>query len=192
MKTARNLNLNDEQLVRNYLGGDNNSLGILYDRYYSKVYYKCLSFTHDQDDAFDLAQDILMKAFSNVETFKEKSKFSTWLFSITSNHCISQSAKSKKECCLDVHSAYKLIADDQNEEEYNARCDREEIEFNIGEYLNLLPSDDRKILELKYLHNYSVKDLQKELGLSMSAVKMRLLRARQRIEQIISTGQKVA
>ena len=186
MKTASDRYLKDEQLVSNYLNGDNNSLGILYNRYYSKVYHKCLSFTHDQDDAYDTAQDVLMKAFSNVESFKGTSKFSTWLFSITSNHCISQAAKSKKECRMDAHSAYTLIADDFDDEEYDARYRREEMEINIGEYLMQLPATDRKILMLKYLQNYSVKDLQKELGLSISAVKMRLLRARRKIEQIIN------
>ena len=191
MKTTAKFNRSDEQLVTEYLRGDNNSLGELYNRYYSKVYHKCLSFSSNQDDAFDLAQDILMKTFSHIETFKGSSKFSTWLFAITSNHCISHSAKSKKECRLDACSAYTLTAYEDSEEEYNTRCSREEMELNIGAYLKQLPQNHRKILELKYLHNYSVKDLQRELGLSMSAVKMRLLRARQKIEQII-TAQKAA
>ena len=61
MKTSGKVNPGDEQLIKNYLNGDNNSLGILYDRYYSRVYHKCLSFSRNQDDAFDLAQDVLLR-----------------------------------------------------------------------------------------------------------------------------------
>jgi RNA polymerase sigma factor (sigma-70 family) len=186
MKTSAKIDLSDEKLVREYLNGDNNCLGILYNRYYSKVYHKCLSFSKNQDNAFDLAQDILMKAFSNIESFKGSSKFSTWLFSITCNHCISSAAKSKIECRHTTSSDYNIIADDIDEEEFEARQIREEMELKMDDYLMQLPENDGRMLSLKYRHHYSVKDLQSEFTLSASAVKMRLLRARKKIEQIIT------
>ncbi|KPL17478.1 MAG: hypothetical protein AMS26_00770 [Bacteroides sp. SM23_62] len=186
MKADPKINLSDEQLVIEYLKGDNNSLGILYDRYYSKVYHKCLSFSRNPDDAFDLAQDVLMKAFSNIRSFRGSSKFSTWLYSITTNHCISKAAKSKNECCLTAGSGYHIISDDIDDEEFEARHSREQMEVKIDEYLMLLPENDRKMLDLKYRGDYSVKDLQREFKLSASAVKMRLLRARHKMEQIIA------
>lgn len=186
MKPAEKINLSDEQIVREYLKGDNNSLGILYNRYYSKVYHKCLSFSRNPDYAFDLAQDVLMKAFSKMESFKGSSKFSTWLFAITSNHCISQTAKSKYECSLNTGSDCNIIADDIDGEELEARMNREEMELKIDRYLLLLAENDRKMLDLKYRLDYSIKDLQREFKLSASAVKMRLLRARNKIGQIIT------
>ena len=186
MKTAEKINMSDEQLIREYLNGDNNSLGYLYTRYFSKVYHKCLSFSGNPHDAFDLAQDVLMKAFSNIESFKGSSKFSTWLFSITSNHCISMAAKSKNECRLNPGSDYNIIANDINEEEYEARNNREKMELKIDYYLQQLPENDGRILDLKYRMDYSIKDLQREFKLSISAVKMRLLRARNKIGQIIT------
>jgi RNA polymerase sigma-70 factor (ECF subfamily) len=188
MKTAAQIDLSDEQLIREYIKGDNNSLGMLYNRYYSKVYHKCFSFAGNQEDAFDLAQDVLMKTFSNIESFKGTSKFSSWLFSITSNHCISQTAKSKRECHLNTGFENNIIAEDPDEEEIEARYKREDMELHMNEYLVQLPEYDKKMLELKYLYNYSVKDLQREFNLSASAVKMRLLRARKKIEQIITTN----
>jgi len=186
MKTAEKINLTDEQLVKEYLKGDNNSLGPLYNRYYSKVYHKCLSFSRNPDDAFDLAQDVLMKAFSNIESFKGSSKFSTWLFSITSNHCISMAARSKNECSLNSGSDCNIIADVINEEEFEARKNREDMELKMDEYLTQLPENDRKMLEHKYRLRYSISDLQGEFKLSASAVKMRLLRARNKMKQIIT------
>jgi RNA polymerase sigma-70 factor (ECF subfamily) len=127
-----------------------------------------------------------MKTFSNIESFKGKSSFSTWLFSITSNHCISQAAKSKRDVSMNEGEEYNIIADDPDEEEIERKNKREDMEMNMGDYLMELPEDDRKILGLKYLHNYSVKELQREFNITVSALKMRLLRARQKMRQMIS------
>ncbi len=186
MKAAPEASPSDEQLIKEYLNGDNHSLGILYQRYYSKVYHKCLSFSRNPEDAFDLAQDVLMKAFSNVESFRGSSKFSTWLYSITSNHCISKSARSKNECCTMAGTACLMIPDDSDDEELEARQNREEMVLKMDDYLNQLPENDRKMLDLKYREDYSIKDLQRAFNLSASAVKMRLLRARHKMEQIIA------
>jgi RNA polymerase sigma factor (sigma-70 family) len=185
MKTTAKSYLSDEQIVRRYLEGDHNSLGELYNRYYAKVYHKCLSFTKNHEDAFDLAQDILMKTFSNIESFKGSSRFSTWLFAITTNHCISQAAKTKRKCSLHEGTDCNLMTEDPESEEIEVRMKREDMELNMDHYLRQLPETDRKMLELKYLHSYSVKELQETFNLTVSAVKMRLLRARLKMQQLI-------
>jgi RNA polymerase sigma-70 factor (ECF subfamily) len=176
----------DEQLVMNLLGGNPECMGILYQRYYSKVYHKCLSFTHNSDDAFDLAQDVMLKAFSRMDTFRGQSLFSTWLYAITHNHCITWSMQLKRKSCLEAGSYPRAKASDEEQEDLDSRSAWEDIEWRIDEYLNRLPVSYHRILELKYRHNYSVKDLQQEFNLTPSAVKMRLQRARQKMEEVIS------
>ena len=160
-------------------------LGEIYRRYYSKVYHTCFFYTKNPDDAFDLAHDVLLKAFNNIEAFEGKSTLSTWLYSITRNHCLSTISKKKMLYVEDVHTALNLIADEFSSEELENREKKEQLESELQDYLDLLPVNDKKMLELKYFQKYSVKDLQREFNLSASAVKMRLLRARQRIEQIL-------
>ena len=70
MKTVEETVLLDEKLISQYKQGDVNSLGILYSRYYNKVFNKCLSFAKNYDDAFDLTQEVLLKAFKKIDTFK--------------------------------------------------------------------------------------------------------------------------
>lgn len=182
MKTTVISNPTDELLIQEYLNGDNNALGILYNRYYKKVYHKCLSFTKNTDDAFDYAQDVLMKTFSKAGSFKGESKFSTWLFSITHNYCITRVAKSNKTNFVEVNSFYYLYDVCADEQELEEREQRENIEMELSYFMNELPSKDKNILELKYHQNYSVKDLMEKFNLSASAVKMRLMRARQKVE----------
>jgi RNA polymerase sigma factor (sigma-70 family) len=188
MKTTGVNTSSDEILIRTFRQGNPHSLGALYTRYYSKVYHTCFSFTRNQDDAFDLAQDVMLKAFSNLESFEGDSSFSTWLFSITRNYCISQTAKRKRFYYEDVQLVHNVPVDHLDPEEMESRKKKEQLETELCNYLDFLPAGDKRLLELKYFHNYSIKDLQREFKLSASAVKMRLLRARQRMEQILEVG----
>jgi RNA polymerase sigma-70 factor (ECF subfamily) len=186
MKKPGYAGLSDEQLIEQFLKGDKHCFGILYNRYYSKVYSKCISFSRNGDDAFDMTQEILLKAISNVSSFSGNSKFSTWLYSIATNYCITQMQKKRKHDHEDIRAAYQILADRMDEDDYMERVKWEALESNIDEYLMKLSEEERQILVLKYRQNYSVKDLQNEFDLSASAIKMRLLRARTRMSQIIS------
>ena len=174
----------DEQLVVRCISGDRRSLGLLYERYYSKVYCKCMSFVKNPDDAFDLTQDILMKCFGNIGSFKGNSSFSTWLFVIASNHCIAFLRKRKKQHFEDIDACYDIAEEVVDKEE---RCRREQQESSLDSKLDEISEQDRKMLVLKYKHNYSIVDLQKEFNLQASAVKMRLQRARHKIEQKLNS-----
>ena len=173
-------------MIDELLNGDSNCFGIIYSRYYQKVYAKCYSFSKNGDDAFDMTQEVLLRAICNVGSFKGNSKFSTWLYSITTNYCISQSSKKSKKYYEDIMAANHILADRMDEEDFEERLRWEALESNLDKYLKLLSEEERQLLVLKYRKNYSVKELQKEFDLSASAVKMRLLRARMKMSQIIS------
>ena len=175
----------DAQLISQFLNGDMDGFGVLYCRYYPKVYAKCYSFSRNGDDAFDMTQEILLKAISNVGSFGGNSKFSTWLYSIASNYCITQSGKKSRKYQEDVKVAYELLDERLDEEDYRARKKWEALEANLDVYLNMLSEEERQLLVLKYRENFSVKDLQKEFDLSASAVKMRLHRARMKMNEMI-------
>jgi RNA polymerase sigma-70 factor (ECF subfamily) len=180
-----NFTRSDEYLLHAIGEEKQHSLGELYSRYYSRVYHTCFSYTQNPDDAFDFAQDVMLKVFTSIETFEGKSSFSTWLFAITRNHCLSMLSK-KRICYFELSQAGKnLVSEELNTEDLEKRVRDEKLELDLKHYLALLPENDKKMLELKYFHKYSVKDLQREFSLSSSAIKMRLLRARKRIEQML-------
>jgi len=185
MKDLMYYGLTDEQLIAEFLNGDGKCSGILYIRYYTKVYSMCISFTRNHDDAFDMTQEILLKAIGSVSSFGGKSKFSTWLYSIANNYCISQSVKKSKTFYEDIKNAQYILEEGIDYEDIEERVRWEVLESNLDSFLTLLPEGERKMLVLKYLENYSVKDLQNEFNLSASAVKMRLMRARLKMSKII-------
>ena len=68
---------------------------VLYERYVFKVYTKCLSFSKNNQEAEDLCQDIFVKLLDKINGFKGESKFSTWLYSFTHNHCVNYYHRNK-------------------------------------------------------------------------------------------------
>ncbi|MCI5058836.1 MAG: RNA polymerase sigma factor [Flavobacteriales bacterium] len=172
----------DQNLIDLFKRGDQEAMGALYARYYQKVYYKCLSFTNDPDEAFDLSEDILMKAFDKVGSFKGTSSFSTWLFSITYNECIELTRKTKKYSFSKVDDQFDLADDNEDVEDDVERSRKEAAVLNL---LADLPESDREILIMKYMDNAKIGEIQAKLGLSASAVKMRLSRAKEKINKMM-------
>jgi len=185
MKATGASNTGDVQVQSNVLQEKHQSLSEIYCRYYQKVYHTCFFYMKNHEDAFDLAQDVMLKAFSSLEAFEGKSTFSTWLFAITRNHCLSMISKRRRVYYEDVQFAKNLIAEETSGEELKIRQRKEQLEMELQDYLDHLPVMDKQLLELKYFKKYSVKELQEEFNLSASAVKMRLLRARQKMEQLV-------
>lgn len=87
--------LSDEQLVARYRAEAGSSAGDaslneLFGRYHQRVAVWCYRFTGDRNSAADLAQDIFLRAFRSIPTFRGDSKFGTWLYAIARNHCVNE------------------------------------------------------------------------------------------------------
>jgi RNA polymerase sigma-70 factor (ECF subfamily) len=176
MKPYNDSAMTDEQAILDYRMGNRNRLGLLYRRYYKKVLQHCMEYTKSQQEAHDLTQDILMKAFDHLAIFRGESRFSTWLYAITKNTCIEYIRKNDPSRFIKIEQVMNLPAEENHEDACTIPC----IERLLHTMEHLSPSE-REILEMKYTQNKSIKDLQQKYNLSASAVKMRLKRARSKI-----------
>lgn len=152
----------------------------LYKRYSNKVYFKCYSLLGDYGQAEDATQDVFLKIILNLSRFSQKSKFSTWIYSITYNHCIDQMRRLKKN---------KLIFSEDGEypetiEEDDGNLTTEANLVALQATLDVIDEADRTILIMKYQDNLMVKEIADILSLSESAVKMRLKRAKEKFQKI--------
>jgi RNA polymerase sigma-70 factor (ECF subfamily) len=171
-------NYTDEQLVQLYLATQRNQyFEEIYERYADKVYRKCLSFVKDQPKAEDFTHDIFLKLIVRIGTFKETSKFSTWLFSITYNYCMDQLRLSKKMAENELDEELE-IADDGDESE--------ELEMDakkLKQALETISTQERTILLMKYQDDFSIREIADTFGLTESAVKMRLKRTKEKLRK---------
>lgn len=153
---------------------------VLYDRYSSMVYNKCYGFANGIDEAKDLTQDIFLRVFVKLGSFKGKSKFSTWLYAFTYNHCVNyvtrNTAKKIEKQSVSSDSIENIGEKvDTSREFENMRVEQLKL------VMELISPDEKMILLLKYQDNLSIKELSEALEIGESAVKMRLKRAKEKL-----------
>ncbi len=183
MKTLAAINkLTDEELVTGIVKNNDTLLfEILYDRYSMLVYNKCYGFAKDEDEAKDLAQDVFLKLFVKLGSFKGKSKFSTWLYSFTYNHCVNyvtrNTAKKFEKQSVDYTDLENLSEDDDEDDAsfLSMKVDKLKVA------LELISPEEKMILLLKYQDSLSIKEIGSVLELGESAVKMRIKRAKDKL-----------
>lgn len=175
--------ISDQELIQRYLNShQQNYFGELYDRYADKVYGKCFSILQDRALAEDAAQDVFTKIFLRLSSFNGKSKFSTWIYSITYNYCIDLVRKNKKQ-------KYILSVDRENTPEIADNkeiSDAELLEIELerlSKILDNISPEDKAILILKYQDGISIREISKIINKSESAVKMQLKRAKAKIKK---------
>jgi RNA polymerase sigma factor (sigma-70 family) len=175
--------LTDEQLVSQFIETQKNLyFEQLYDRYSDKVYRKCLSFVKDDAKAEDFTHDIFLKLVLNLGSYKETAKFSTWLYSITYNYCIDQTRVSKKYSEVGLDENFDLPDDDDDAE--MAELEAQQLNKAMKQ---ILP-EEKSILMMKYQDDLSIKEISDSLDISESAVKMRLLRAKEKLRKVYLEG----
>lgn len=182
MKTLNNHNkLSDEDLVEAIVKTNNTLLfEILYDKYAGLVYNKCYGFAKDSDEAKDLTQDVFLKLFVKLASFKGKSKFSTWLYAFTYNHCVNYVTRSTAKKFEKQSVDYKDIENLSEEEEEDNSFLSMKVE-NLKIALELISPQEKMILLLKYQDNLSIKEIESALEIGESAVKMRIKRAKDKL-----------
>ncbi len=171
----------DEEVISLYLKSQSPAyFSLLYRRYSGKVFSKCISLLKNEEQAQDATQEIFMKIFLNLAKFSGKSKFSTWVYSITYNFCIDYIRRKKKE---------KSIFSDEIEntaEPIEDVPDRELMEMELTrlkKVLNHIPTGDKAILLMKYQDELSIKEIAAILSKSESAIKMKIKRAKHKAQK---------
>jgi len=179
LKNSRLNHLKDEELAALYVETQRNLyFEEIYERYANKVYRKCYSFVYNQAKAEDFTHDIFLKLIVKIGTFKETSKFSTWLYSITYNYCMDQIRVNKKNIEVSLEGNNDIIDDNDDDDLMNMH------EHQLRISLEKIPSDEKALILMKYQDDFSIKEIADTLNITESAVKMRLLRTKEKLRKI--------
>jgi RNA polymerase sigma-70 factor (ECF subfamily) len=135
----------------------------------------------DQELAEDATQEIFVKILLSLSKFSGKSKFSTWLYSITYNYCIDQIRKVKKENTVTVNDFSRI--DQIDDDMYDSEIKETNV-FRLKEVMERLSAEDKSILMMKYQDDLSIRDICNILDKTESAVKMKILRAKEKFLKI--------
>ncbi|MGD2035576.1 MAG: sigma-70 family RNA polymerase sigma factor [Bacteroidales bacterium] len=169
----------DEIYIQQVLRGNIHSYRYLVEKYKNMVFTIARNITKDDLVAEEVAQDSFLKAFQNLEKFRKRSKFSTWLYKIVVNESMRKTRKRKLpfEHLNDVEPNDNLIRIEPEAIGYLHEEEQKEMICNI---LNTLTTSESLILRLFYLEELNLKEVSKITGFSLSNVKVILYRARRK------------
>lgn len=177
---AKHASLTDEEMIRQVLPQQpHQCFESIYNRYVSKVYQQCLSITKDSEKAQDFTHDIFIKVFHKLEAFEQRASFSTWLHAISYNYCLDQLRVAKRLPLTPIDS----ILDQTQAESQEAQLQEETWQL-VRRALETLSIQDQTLLRLKYEQGLSIEAIAQMYALKNSAVKMRLKRSREKIQQV--------
>lgn len=166
--------------------GDANAFEALVTAYQKQVYNLALRTVGNPEDAADLSQEAFLRAYRSIASFRGDSKFSVWLYRLTTNICIDflRSRGRKPTVSLtvegdDEESEELDVADERYDPEENFQ--RAELQRAVQRGLNTLPKEFRTILILRELEGMSYAEIGEILHLEEGTVKSRLFRARSRL-----------
>ena len=160
-------------------GSDGPAFVALVDRFRARVWRICFRLLSNEQDANDAAQEVFLRLFLHRKTFEGRSKYATWVHGIAVRACLTirrgRSRRQKREV---------LGPDDtweQNEPDREAPA--EGLKLDLLKMLDTLEDEDRAILLMKYAEGHDYDELAEIFGMTPSALKMRVSRAREKLKQ---------
>jgi RNA polymerase sigma-70 factor, ECF subfamily len=179
--------MNDEQLVKNYLDGDEKALELLFGYYLKPIYNFLFRLVGNTKDAEDLSQEAFMKAWSNLKRFDGQKVFKAWIYKIARNTAIDFLRKKKSlnfsDLTGDEESILVDLADDKQLPD--ERMMEMDLKSEIREALNELPLDYRTVMLLYYNGQLNFREIGEVMGESINTVKSRHRRALGMLRKIL-------
>jgi RNA polymerase sigma-70 factor, ECF subfamily len=170
--------VDDNQIVRQCLGGDKEAFSRLVEKYQGIVYNVALRMVKDAGDAEDIAQAALVKAYEKLRSYNERYRFYSWLYRITINEALNHLDRQRRFSALDDGTEDPQ----QNPELASEARDRSE---RIQEALMELNVDQRAVLVLRHFEERSYEEIGFILEIPVKRVKSRLFDARQILRDVL-------
>lgn len=172
------------EIVNRAQQGDMDAFSQIYIMFSPQIKAIIDSIIHDSEESKDLMQECFLSALKNIENLKEPEKIKKWLIRIAANKS-KDFLKKKKPDLLEKDQEYVIddIAEEHPDSIPEQNIEIEERRREVNEMLDTLSEDKKLCLLLFYKHNMSISEISEELGVSESAVKSRLSRARQDIAE---------
>ena len=172
--------LDDIIYVDQVLSGDTAAFTKLVNKHKDFVFTIACRVTRQKEEAEEVAQDVFVKAYQKLSTFKRASKFSTWLYRITYNEAISRVRKFHPETVEIQDETFAQLPDEKIRNEVMG-LNEEEQKMLIEKVFKSLSEQEGMIVDLFYLQETPIEEISEISGLSTSNVKVKLHRIRKKL-----------
>lgn len=174
--------------IKQVLKGDRNAYEDIVELFKDKVFQICYRMLGNRHDAEEIAQEAFIRAYLNIQSFKQEHKFSTWLYRIATNLCIDRLRRKKPDYYLDAEvsgtdglTLYSQIP--SKDRLPDVEVENMELQENIQQAIYRLPEKYRSVIILKYVEDLSLNEISEIMNLPLGTVKTRIHRGREALRK---------
>ncbi|KIO47441.1 RNA polymerase sigma factor [Sanguibacteroides justesenii] len=165
--------------IRRTLNGETAAFGQLVEQYSQRIFLLVLRIVRCREDAEELTQDVFLKAFRHLNTFKGDSSFSSWLYRIAFNTAISFVRKKKMEFVYSEEKFMDNLLDTDEEADLMEKLEK---------IIPLLPPEEVALLTLYYTDNRNIEEIALILSQTTSNIKVKLFRIRKKLYTLLNSN----
>lgn len=179
------MSISDEQLIKRTLSGSRAAFGQLITRYQGFVFSLCFKVLDQREEAEEAAQDVFLKLFDRLDSFREESRFKTWLYTLTYRTAIDY-RRSRKPMTLPIED-HPLRTERTESRLLTADFSTQQGELRkvLDQVIAKLPREEGLIIQLFYLQEQSVREIAEILEMSVTNVKTKLFRTREKMRKLL-------
>jgi RNA polymerase sigma-70 factor, ECF subfamily len=170
----------DAELVADVLAGRTERFALLVGRYQEAMFRHARGMLGEPDAAADVVQDTFVKAYTHLGTCQDPDRFASWAFRILRNRCMDHLKNLRQRSVPLTDTVAGAAPDDPA-----ADLERTETGRAVEHALARLPAAQREAFLLKHVHDLSYEEMAERLDASVSALKMRVMRAREALQEML-------
>ncbi len=180
-----NIPREDYKIIEDIRRGHREAFRELADRYTVPLFHLSMGYLHSKEDAEDMVQEIFIKVYNSLDTFKGDSKFSTWLYRVAVNTCLNEITRKKRRDIFtvfgdNISKIFNHSGDDKNPEE---QAITDETSKKVRKAIESLPEKQQTAFILQKYKELSQKEIAQVMQISEGAVEQHLLRAKNYLKQ---------
>ena len=164
-------NLSDQELVKEYINGDNFSFEILLHRHKNRVFAFIMSKIKNKDISEDIFQDTYVKVINSLQKgkYNEEGKFLPWVMRISHNLVIDHFRKQKKMHMIRSNSDFDIFdVIKDNEINIDEKLIKAQVYYDLKSLIELLPADQMEVLKMRYFEELSFKKIAQKIDISIN------------------------
>lgn len=177
--------LSDIELVRRFKEGNEGAFTLIVGRYQQRLMQVARTVLGDEDDAMDISQEAMVKAYFHLKTFREDSSLYTWLYRIVYNLCISHLRRKKIISFFSFDAQEEVIEFESKEPGPGDTCEYNDILAAVNAAVDTLPLKQRTVFTLRQMEGLTHGEIAKIMGVTEGAVKASYFHAVRKLQTML-------
>lgn len=181
--------MNEQDLIQSILDGNTQAFSVLLNRYQRPIHSLVRQIVSNREDAEELTQDVFIKAFRKLDTFKGGSSLSTWLYRIAWNTAVSATRKKRLEYPEFDENQFANLPDETVDEVLSKEDDERQLR-QLERAVELLRPEEKALITLYYTENKPMTEVAQILDISSDNAKVKLHRTRKKLVLLLNNENK--